>query len=407
MMDRADLGSASWWSGVAARGTPLLRVAEGEDGAMAAVTFLWREPAAAQTQDVYIDVYSHTPHPSNGPAAMRRHPGTDVWSWETTLPWDWRGSYFLLPVAAGQQPPQEGGGAALRRWWVGLLETNAQADPLNPGPAHGGNWGQPLSPLVLPDAAVHRAWDRAGGALPQGRLARHRWQSAALDIGRETWIYRTAPHTACEAPLVLLLDGQYWAQQMPLFGALDVLTAQGELPPAVYLLVDAVSPGRRALELPCHAPFWEALLEELLPAAHALEPFSAQPGRTVVAGQSFGGLAAAYAALHWPARFGNVLSQSGSFWWPDPSDTASGGWLAGSVAQGPALGQPLRFLLEIGCYEDEMLGPNRSFHQALCAAGHRSFLREVRGGHDWLCWRDGLLEGLCELMKDFDETEQP
>ena len=400
MMDRADLGSPAWWDEVAARGTPLL-----EHGADCDVTFLWRAPAAARTQAVYIDVYSHTPHPSVGPAAMRHHPGTDVWSWSTRLPPDWRGSYFLMPLGAGQEAPHEGGGAALRRWWVGLLETNAQADPLNPRPAHGGSRGLPLSPLLLPDAASHPAWAQAGS--PQGRLHQHRWQSAALDLGRDTWIYRTAPQAANDAPLVVLLDGQYWARQMPLFGALDILTAQGALPPAVYLLVDAVTPERRALELPCHAPFWEALQQELLPAAYALEPFSALPGRTTVAGQSFGGLAAAYAALHWPARFGNVLSQSGSFWWPDPSDTASGGWLAGSVAQGPAAGQPLRFLLEIGCYEDQMLGPNRSFHQALRAAGHRSTLREVRGGHDWLCWRDGLLEGLCELMNDFDETQEP
>jgi iron(III)-enterobactin esterase len=400
MMERTDLGSPAWWDEVAARGTPLLEYAED-----CSITFLWRAPAAAQTQAVYIDVYSHTPHPSVGPAAMRHHPGTDVWSWSTRLPPDWRGSYFLMPLGAGQEAPQEGGSAALRRWWVGLLQTNAQADPLNPGPAHGGSWGLPLSPLLLPDAASHPAWAEAGP--PQGRLHQHRWQSAALDLGRDTWIYRTAPQAANDAPLVVLLDGQYWARQMPLFGALDILTAQEALPPAVYLLVDAVTPERRALELPCHAPFWEALQQELLPAAYALEPFSALPERTIVAGQSFGGLAAAYAALHWPARFGNVLSQSGSFWWPDPSDTASGGWLAGSVAQGPAAGRPLRFLLEIGCYEDQMLGPNRSFHQALRAAGYRSMLREVRGGHDWLCWRDGLLEGLCELMNDFDETQEP
>jgi enterochelin esterase family protein len=406
MMGRTDLGSAAWWRAVAARGTPLLGSAgEAEDG-MTAVTFLWRAPSAAQPHAVYIDVYSHTPHPSSGPASLRRHAGTDVWSWETRLPPDWRGSYFLLPVGVDQMPPEQGGGAALRRWWIGLMATHAQADPLNLRAPHGGGWGQPLSPLLLPAAAVHPAWAEAGQ--PQGRLQRYRWQDSASGVGRDTWIYRTAPSAAADDPaLAILLDGHYWAGQAPLFGALDVLTASAQLPPAVYLLVDAVSPERRALELPCHAPFWQALQRDLLPAAHALEPFSALPARTVVAGQSFGGLAAAYAALHWPQRFGNVLSQSGSFWWPDAADTASGGWLAGQVAGGLAAGMPLRFLLEIGCYEDSMLGPNRSFHQALCAAGHRAALREVRGGHDWLCWRDGLLEGLCELMTDLNETVQP
>ena len=35
----------------------------------------------------------------------------------------------------------------------------------------------------------------------------------------------------------------------------------------------------------------------------------------VVAGSSFGGLAAAYTAFVHPDIFGNVLSQSRSFWW--------------------------------------------------------------------------------------------
>ncbi|WP_051294122.1 enterochelin esterase [Pseudoduganella violaceinigra] len=406
MMARADFGSAAWWGEVAARGTPLVAANDaGADGS-AAVTFLWRAAPGAAPHAVYLDVYSHTPHPSSGPAAMRHHAGTDVWSWETRLPSDWRGSYFLMPVGAERLPPEEGGATALRRWWVGLLESNAQADPLNLRPPHAGGWGQPLSPLLLPQAPVHSAWDRA--AAPQGRLHQHRWHSFTLGLSRDSWIYRTAPQAqAGKPPLVLLLDGHYWARQAPLFGALDLLTAQGELPPAVYLLVDAVSPERRAMELPCHAPFWYALQQELLPAVEALEPATSEARHTVVAGQSFGGLAAAYAALNWPERFGNVLSQSGSFWWPDPADTASGGRLAADVANGLGAGAPLRFLLEIGCYEGSMLGPNRSFHQALCAAGHHAVLREVRGGHDWLCWRDGLLEGLCELMKNFDESEQP
>ncbi|MEX0632289.1 alpha/beta hydrolase-fold protein [Serratia ureilytica] len=52
-------------------------------------------------------------------------------------------------------------------------------------------------------------------------------------------------------------------------------------------------------------------------AAAGAEARSVQRGRarTVVAGR-YGGLAALYAGLHWPARFGHVLSQSGSFWWP-------------------------------------------------------------------------------------------
>ncbi|MBA1936014.1 prolyl oligopeptidase family serine peptidase, partial [Escherichia coli] len=84
----------------------------------------------------------------------------------------------------------------------------------------------------------------------------------------------------------------------------------------VYVLIDAIDTTHRAHELPCNADFWLAVQQELLPQVKAIAPFSDRADRTVVAGQSFGGLSALYAGLHWPERFGCVLSQSGSYWWP-------------------------------------------------------------------------------------------
>ncbi len=65
MMDRADIGSDDWWRAVRAAGTPLQRpLGDGQT----ALTFLWRDPAGGPAQSdcqrVYLDVYSHTPHPS-------------------------------------------------------------------------------------------------------------------------------------------------------------------------------------------------------------------------------------------------------------------------------------------------------------------------------------------------------
>ena len=62
------------------------------------------------------------------------------------------------------------------------------------------------------------------------------------------------------------------------------------------------------------------LTDELLPWATARWPLTADPARTVVAGQSLGGLGAAYAGLTAPHRFGGVLAQSGSYWWPEEDD---------------------------------------------------------------------------------------
>jgi enterochelin esterase family protein len=385
LLDRPDLGSAAWWADVAAAGTPLRRAAAHGEVELA---FLWR---GADCAAVCIDVYSHTPHPVAQRTHLQRVGTTDVWLWRTALPADWRGSYFLLPLRAGQDAPTER--AAIRRWWIDLMERQASADPFNPLPSHGTGWGVPLSPLLLAEAPVHEGWRAAPDA---AGLTVRRWHSDRLDKVRDVWCLRTGPSDAVPA-LVLMLDGQYWARQMPIAGALGRLTEQGALPPAVYVLVDAVSPTLRGQELPCNEAFWLAVREELLPQVY---PYAPDPRRTVVAGQSYGGLAALYAALRWPDCFGCALSQSGSFGWPAPARTVGDGWLAQPVRAGLGGGARIRALLEVGCYETEMTGVNRAMASALADAGHAVRYREVRGGHDWICWRDGLLEGLAQLLND-------
>jgi enterochelin esterase family protein len=238
----------------------------------------------------------------------------------------------------------------------------------------------------------------------------HAAATAAVDANADT--YAAAAHATHatrpdDLPLVLLLDGHYWARQMPIFPVLDAMTAADELPPALYVLIDAIAPEHRTRELPCNPAFWMAVQEELLPELRALEPFTSDPRRTVVAGQSFGGLSAMYAALRWPERFGRVLSQSGSFWWPESDPGQRGGWLARELRAGLCSGHVLEVDMEVGCYEDDMKLDNRAMRDALAASGHRVHYGEFRGGHDWYCWRDGLLQGLARLLDTLPKDERP
>ncbi|MCS6036077.1 hypothetical protein LNQ52_00490 [Klebsiella pneumoniae subsp. pneumoniae] len=79
-------------------------------------------------------------------------------------------------------------------------------------------------------------------------------------------------------PLAILLDGQFWAESMPVWSPLAALTREGRLPPAVYLLIDAIDNQRRGVELPCHRDFWLAVQEELLPLVHGYAPVQRPPG---------------------------------------------------------------------------------------------------------------------------------
>lgn len=75
-------------------------------------------------------------------------------------------------------------------------------------------------------------------------------------------------------PLVLLLDGQNWIEKHALLPVIEHETAQGHLPPACWLLIDAIDGEHRENELPCNAAFWQAVIDELLPQAQRREPFS-------------------------------------------------------------------------------------------------------------------------------------
>ncbi|WP_083607920.1 enterochelin esterase [Teredinibacter haidensis] len=386
----SDIGSAHWWRRIECAGTPITRPLA---GGHSEVTFLWRDPGGggrtSTTRQVYIDAWSLTPHPVGEFTCLIHIDDTDVWFWRVCVPGDWCGSYFFVPDNGEHVAPNEL--AARRDWWLQRLADSAQSDPLNLLPGYLGLEGRPLSQLNLsPNTSGLEGaqYDRFYGG-----VRALRWHSRLLGNRRDIWLYTTGD--GADLPLVILLDGGFWAKSIPIKGALDSLTQRGYLLPASYLLLDAIDAKTRYRELACNARFWQALQEELLPRITQQRGFSLHPKKTLVAGQSLGGLAACYAGLFYPQCFDVVLSQSGSFWWRGESEP--GGSLMERVA-GMANRHPLQFYLEVGCYEDTMLDDNRAMRDTLIKAGHQVNYHEFRGGHDWVCWREGLLRGLQELL---------
>ena len=122
-----------------------------------------------------------------------------------------------------------------------------------------------------------------------------------------------------------------------------------------------------------------------------------------------------------PETFGNVLSQSGSYWWtppPDPGkpDTFTPGADPGYVGQlfinSPKL--PLRFYLDAGSLEwdrdvdgSSILVTNRHLRDVLRAKGYEVFYQEFQGGHDYLSWRGTIADGLILLGGKSAEQTQP
>ena len=367
------------------------------------VTFWWRDPAGTQktstVKRVWLYVTGVTDHHQNArPQSLERIPDTDVWQWQGEFSPEWRGSYCFIPsdneddfasaVFEGEQPDR----MALREGWRKLLP-HAVSDPLNAQSWRGGR-GHAVSALEMPEAPVQPGWNHPD--TPYKKPVCIEWHSARLKNHRRVWIFTTGDESP-ERPLAVLLDGQFWAESMPVWPALASLTHEGKLPPAVYVLIDVIDTAHRSRELPCNPDFWLAVQDELLPQVKNMAPFSDRADHTVVAGQSFGGLSSLYAGLNWPQRFGCILSQSGSYWWPHRG-AQQDGLLIEQLKAGEKTARGLRIVLEAGRNEPLILRAN----QAILAELHTQqpvFWRQVDGGHDALCWRGGLTQGLMTLWQ--------
>ncbi|WP_431642536.1 enterochelin esterase [Enterobacter mori] len=395
-MTALTTGSEAWWQSKNGPEWECLK-------ASYRVTFWWRDPAGTQktstVKRVWLYITGVTDHHQNArPQSLERIPDTDVWQWQGEFSPEWRGSYCFIPsdnendfaseVFEGEQPDR----MALREGWRKLLP-HAVSDPLNPQSWRGGR-GHAVSALEMPDAPVQPGWDRPD--TPYQSPVCIEWNSERLNNRRRVWIFTTGDDDPGR-PLAVLLDGQFWAESMPVWPALASLTRDGKLPPAVYVLIDAIDTEHRSRELPCNPDFWLAVQEELLPLVKTTASFSDRADRTIVAGQSFGGLSSLYAGLNWPQRFGCILSQSGSYWWPHRS-AQQDGLLIEQLKAGEKTARGLRIVLEAGRNEPLIFRAN----QAIFAELHTQqpiFWRQVDGGHDALCWRGGLTQGLMTLWQ--------
>ncbi|MGD9695304.1 MAG: enterochelin esterase [Thermoleophilia bacterium] len=381
-----DRAAAAFWDEVAERGTPLVEPGDGPDARIA--TFLWRDRhgAAPGTRAVLLMANKLTDPSVWEASTLERLPGTDVWHRSYLLPADWRATYQLA-ADDGPEPPAEGEGPpGPGRRWRGMAAL-AAADPLNSRRFPGRAGGAPLSVAELPDAPALPRPVPAGA--PRGTVTRGRLPPAALGAPRDAWLYVPAGVPAGPMPLAVVFDGEDWCGRLDLPAILDGLIAEGAVPPLVAVLPDSVDVATRWRDLTCDAAFERFVVDELIPWAAARAWVTGDPDRTIVAGQSLGGLTALHLLLS-GGRFGAAVVQSASLWWSPDGDATDGGWL-GALAASAA---PATVHLEVGSEEWALIDQHRRLRDALRSAGHRVTYGEYSGGHDAICWRSAMAEGL-------------
>lgn len=378
------------WTDAQAAGGPLVEptaAGPNPDG-LSAVTFLWRGAADRVT---LVGLFDHN---DLARTDLTRIAGTDLWYLTLLLPPDTKASYAFLLDAT-----KDGDWQATDRWLPDPLNPDTfrmacNSDGVEPDPNE-----HDRSSLYL---APRSPWSIADPAAPAGTVTMH-WMHAAdthLTRDHRVWVYEPATAGSGPHPVAVLFDGDcYVAPMLSTPTILDNLIAAGTIPPTYALLIESLD--NRHIELNGDPDFLAFLTDDLLPWASARYPITGDPARTLVGGSSLGGVCAAYAALRSPDRFGLVLSQSGAY---QQSSALNPGGPIARYTDSSRL--PLRWYLDAGRFEDTddprfdetLLAANHRFRDVLAAKGYPFRYTEFTGGHDYLCWRDTLADGLTELL---------
>jgi enterochelin esterase-like enzyme len=267
-------------------------------------------------------------------------------------------------------------------------------DPLNRRLAH--------SPLGSTSVCYARGYEVPGWTQPDpdarpGSLIEIVVPSRALRRDCPVTLYLPARfRRTARYPLLVVHDGGDYLRYAAAKTVLDNLIHRLDLAETV---VAFISPGDRLTEYANSAAHARYLAAELVPLLEAEFPLAGVPSARCLMGASFGAVAALSAAYRYPACYGSLLLQSGSFVFTDIGNDHGGG---------PAFEPVVRFVnryraaprrvadrvfVSCGVYEPLIIR-NRSMVPTFEAAGMTVRYIEARDGHNWENWRDRLREGL-------------
>lgn len=264
--------------------------------------------------------------------------------------------------------------------WIRFLG-DAGPDESNPLRVVNGR-GAAASLFVGPDARV--VWPSEDLAAPQMCAPRESEigtrVSARLGHTRQR---RVVMHDGEADPTctLILFDGEIWRGN-----GVGWLTRR--YPGLRVVTIDAGDLGEREAEL-TDADRVAALLWAVCDEAGAAP--------VMVAGQSYGGLAALEAAVRSAVPVDEVVAQSPSLWWGGEQRGVGEGALMGDLRAGQVRPrQGVRLRLQVGTLEETMCPVVDDCAELLRCLGVAVELDHYRSGHDVAWWREGLVRALDE-----------
>jgi enterochelin esterase-like enzyme len=308
------------------------------------------------------------------PLPLRRIRGTDLWWASVELPAGARVEYRMLVRRAGT--------------------AESMTDPLNPRVVTDPIGAQSV---LEADGYVTPGWAYPDPAAVPGELIDLRIASKALRREAHVTIYVPARmRRDRRMPLLVVHDGRDFLTHSSMGTVLDNLMHRRLMADCV---VAFTHPGDRLREYaggPAHSRF---LTSELVPQMEGTFQLRGDPRGRVLLGASFGGVAALAASVRAPGFYGGLLLESPSLrFTSEPSAHAYGPVFepvvrfVNKVRAGPERVTD-RIFLTYGAFEP-LAEPDRAMADVLRQMTGELRVVEALDGHNWINWRDRLLDGL-------------
>lgn len=252
---------------------------------------------------------------------------------------------------------------------------------------------------VIMPKSPEDVWTKRVEDVPRGKVVEYRFKSENLEDKRRVRIYTPFGYKDQENPygFMVLTDGDDYISTLSAIETLNNLIACKRIPPIVAIFID--SSVDRGKELKCNDSFCEIITKEIIPWVRQNYYISSKPEDAIICGLSLGGLTAVYLGLNYPEVFGNVISQSGYFWYNSeyykPNEDC---WISKKFKEVSRL--PLKFYLDMGVLETKykIIDPNINLRDTLIDKGYEVNLQWFNGGHDYLSWGENLAHGLIYLI---------